>query len=130
MRQYPTAPSRASMAFTQRMACVDWQSSGTWPTMHGRPLMVHDRVALSHASCGQSVSCRQLQKPSTLVSPVTRHCGTHLSVFGSHTDPVSGGSAFSEASLPSPPALPACGLAGSALHADECASQAEGPADG
>src|SRR5438552_18986471 len=109
------------MAFTQRMACVDWLSSGTCPTMHGRPLMVQALVALSQAACGQSVSCRQLQKPSTLVSPLTRHCGTHFSVFGSHTAPVRGGSAASQSSLTRPPAEPACVFAGSQLTDDGCA---------
>ena len=46
MRQIPTAPSRGSVTFTQRMALPAWQSSGSRPTMQAFPLMAHARVAL------------------------------------------------------------------------------------
>ena len=79
-------------------------SQSVLPTMQGFPEMTQARVAESHASCGQSEFCRHEQNAWMPVSPVPRHCGTHLCELGSQTAPIN--EALSQSSLTTPPTLP------------------------
>src|SRR5919109_989710 len=98
------------------------------PTMHGLPEIRHARVDESQASCGQSEFCKHEQKAWMPVSPVPRHCGTHLCELGSQTAPMS--SALSQSSLTMPPTSPGWFFDGSHETCEGTLAHAERPALG